>query len=339
MDVVHPDSGCEATDQRGVIRPQGTHCDLGAYEYGASILTVTNTTPASGATLQSLTSILVTFNETALSDGSADAANNTANYILVEDGVNNIFDTVNCLDGVASDDVQQAISSVSYSDPTATLHLASPLSPGNYRLFICGTTSIWSAAGLELNNGDSDTTVDFTVGSIASSLPDTGFAPNRVTSLPAQSTHYANLGSIWLEIPSLGVKSEIVGVPQSSQGWNVDWLGNSTGWLHGTAFPSWEGNSVITAHVYDSNGLPGPFNNIKKLNHGDQVIVHLAGEKYIFEVRDSSMVFPSTTKSALEHLEGHSYLTLITCQWYNPVTDSYAFRRVVRAVLVSVQPE
>lgn len=103
------------------------------------------------------------------------------------------------------------------------------------------------------------------------------------------------------------------------------------------AFPSWEGNSVITGHVYDANGLPGPFQKIKNLKHGDQVIVHLFGEKYIFEVRDSNMVFPSNTESALEHLEDHSYLTLITCQWYNPITDSYTFRRVVRAVLVKVE--
>ena len=26
------DAACEATDQRGLSRPQGTHCDIGAYE-------------------------------------------------------------------------------------------------------------------------------------------------------------------------------------------------------------------------------------------------------------------------------------------------------------------
>ena len=28
------DAVCPATDQRGVTRPQGAHCDIGAYEYG-----------------------------------------------------------------------------------------------------------------------------------------------------------------------------------------------------------------------------------------------------------------------------------------------------------------
>jgi LPXTG-site transpeptidase (sortase) family protein len=174
-----------------------------------------------------------------------------------------------------------------------------------------------------------------------SSLPKTGFAPNHITSLPAQPANltYNNLGDIWLEIPSLNIKTDIIGVPQSSNGWNVDWLGQSAGWLNGTAFPSWEGNSVITAHVTDSNGKNGPFANIKNLKHGDKIIVHMYGEKYIFEVRNSNMVTPSSTKSALEHLEGHSYLTLITCQTYNPLSDSYLFRRVVRAVLMETQME
>jgi LPXTG-site transpeptidase (sortase) family protein len=200
-------------------------------------------------------------------------------------------------------------------------------------------------------NGGTDYTFDFVVNAAptpvsttnnsnkaTSSLPSTGFPPNRITSLAPQPTNlvYAKLGDLWLEIPSLKVKAEIIGIPQSEDGWNVDWLGNSAGWLNGTAFPSWEGNSVVTGHATDSNGLPGPFANLKNMKYGDQVIVHMYGQKYIFEVTESSMVFPSSTKSALGHLEGYPYLTLITCQWYNPVTDSYLFRRVIRAVLVSV---
>lgn len=69
----------------------------------------------------------------------------------------------------------------------------------------------------ELNGGLLDSQIDFTVVRQLT-LPDTGFAPIHITSLPTQSTYYANLGSFWLEIPSLGVKSEIVGVPQSSNG-------------------------------------------------------------------------------------------------------------------------
>lgn len=176
----------------------------------------------------------------------------------------------------------------------------------------------------------------------APALPNTGFAPNRITSLAPQPANlaYSNLGDIWLEIPALNIKTNIVGVPKSNNNtWDVSWLGKDTGWLNGTAFPSWDGNSVLTAHVTDSNGMPGPFANIKNLKYGNQVIVHLYGQKYIFEVRNTRRVRPNATQFAFQHLEDHSYLTLITCQGYNPISDSYLFRRIIRAVLVDVQSE
>lgn len=343
--AVDAGASCPATDQRGITRPQGSACDIGAYEFSSDIPTVTTTFPPQNAVRDNLTTIELHFNQEMLDDGSADSAENTDNYLLVERGINGIFDTQSCNDGVASDDVQQIISSAWYVNNvgpvyTTILTLPGPLPNGNYRLFICGTTSIWSVSGVELNGGASDSTLNFTIApaaASASALPDTGFAPNKITSLAPQSAPYAELGSVWLEIPSINVKNEIVGVPQSAEGWEVDWLGSSTGWLHGTAFPSWQGNSVLTAHVYDANGLPGPFHELKNLKHGDQVILHLFDEIYIFEVRESQMVLPDKTGYALQSLEGHSYLTLITCQGYNPLTDNYLFRRVVRAVLVRVE--
>jgi LPXTG-site transpeptidase (sortase) family protein len=197
-------------------------------------------------------------------------------------------------------------------------------------------------AGNGVTSG-TDYIFDFTVNSTTStgSLPDTGFASHAVTTLPLQSANqsYSSLGDIWLEIPSQNVRSNIVGVPLSGQEWDVTWLGNDIGWLNGTAFPSWIGNSVLTGHVYTSNGLPGPFINLKNLGYGDTIIVHLYGQKYIFEVQSTRLVRPSSKEFALQHLEGHSYLTLITCQGYNPLNDSYLFRRIVRAVLVNIELE
>lgn len=342
-------------DQRGTTRPQGASCDIGAYEVSGGIPVVTASNPSANAVLTSLSSITVVFNQDMLNNGTAQAANNTVNYLLVERGANGVFNTTSCAGGVVSDDVQKTISTATYNNAgfIATLTLASPLTNGTYRLFVCGTTSVWSVAGIELNNGVNDYTVDFTIGSAAaatgtgeskttaSSLPKTGFAPNKITTLPEQpaDSAYMALGDLWLEIPSLNVKSNIVGVPQAENAWDVKWLGNDAGWLNGTAFPSWEGNSVITGHVTDANGLPGPFANIKGLQHGDQIIVHMGGMKYIFEVRNSKLVRPDTTAFAFEHLEGNSYITLITCSGYNPLNGSYLFRRIVRAVLVSVVNE
>jgi Zn-dependent metalloprotease len=45
------DATCESTDQRGVTRPQGAHCDIGAFEYQApSVPTPTSTATAGGPT-------------------------------------------------------------------------------------------------------------------------------------------------------------------------------------------------------------------------------------------------------------------------------------------------
>ncbi len=292
----------------------------------------------------------VTFNEdidNPTGNTNTDDATNPNNYLLINKGANKIANTTSCAGGMPSDDIRVTVTSVTYNPATYTsrVTLAGILPAGNYRLFVCGTTSIvnlghTALAGDGINSG-TDYTFDFTVTVPASYLPSTGFAPNRITSQPAQPANlaYSNLGDLWIEIPSLKVKTDIVGVPQSSNDWNVDWLGNSAGWLNGTAFPSWEGNSVLTAHVTDSNGLPGPFANIKNLKYGHQIIVHIDGAKYIFEVRNTRMVRPNTTQFAFQHLEDHSYLTLITCQGYNPISDSYLFRRIVRAVLVDVQSE
>jgi LPXTG-site transpeptidase (sortase) family protein len=345
-------------DQRGVSRPidgdavVGAICDIGAFEYGAIIPVVSTTNPSANAVLTSLSSINIYFNQDMLDDATTQGAENVNNYLLVERGTNGTFDTISCSGGVASDDTAKSISTASYTSAGFFTTLTFPsLANGRYRLFICGTTSIWSAAGLELNNGANDTTVDFTVSassngsgngsSNSSSLPTTGFAPDQLTTLPAQpaSSAYTSLGNLWIEIPTLNLKTNIVGVPQTENAWEVKWLGNDAGWLNGTAFPSWEGNSVITGHVTNADGLPGPFANIKDLKYGDQIIVHMLGQQYIFEVRNSRLVRPDTSTYALEHLEKNSYLTLITCADYNDQTSSYRFRRIVRAVLVSVQSE
>ncbi len=73
------------------------------------------------------------------------------------------------------------------------------------------------------------------------------------------------------------------------------------------------------------------------MTYGDNIIIHLDGQQYIFELRNTRLTRPETTAFAFEHLEEKSYLTLITCQDYDPATDSYRFRRVIRAVLMEVK--
>jgi LPXTG-site transpeptidase (sortase) family protein len=167
-------------------------------------------------------------------------------------------------------------------------------------------------------------------------LPSTGFAPGVVTPLPAQPAEkaYQALGDLWLEIPKLGVKMPIVGIPARGEEWDLTWLWDQAGWLEGTAYPTHAGNSAITGHVYLPSGQPGPFYKLDALRFGDAVIVHLGGQRYVFEVRQVQRVSPNTL-SALRH-EELPWLTLITCREYDPKTNSYRSRLIVRAVLVKI---
>ena len=105
-------------------------------------------------------------------------------------------------------------------------------------------------------------------------LPATGFAPDVITDrsdLPREM--YLQTGGLRLEIPSLKLNIPVVGVPLRNGDWNLGWLGDQAGWLEGSAFPSWNGNSLLTGHVYLSNGLPGPFVSLHKLAYWDKIII------------------------------------------------------------------
>jgi len=170
-------------------------------------------------------------------------------------------------------------------------------------------------------------------------LPSTGFAPGEYTVLPEQplELQYQALGNLWLEVPSLGIKQAIVGVPLAEEEWDLTWLSNQIGYLEGTAFPSWVGNSALTAHVYNADGTAGPFVNLNTLKWGDKIILHAYGSVYTYEVRDVLRVAPDDF-TPLQH-EDLSWLTLLTCQGYNASEGSYDWRVAVRAVLISSQAE
>jgi LPXTG-site transpeptidase (sortase) family protein len=174
--------------------------------------------------------------------------------------------------------------------------------------------------------------------SLPAGLPATGFAPGRVTGLPAQPKElaYTNSGDMTLEIPAIGVNTAVVGVPLTDAGWQLDWLGSQAGYLEGTAFPTWNGNSVLTAHVYDADGNPGPFVDLSKMRWGQKIIIHAWGQTYTFEVRSVRTRVSPTDASVLKH-ETRPWLTLITCQGYDQKSDTYRWRVVVKAVLVSIE--
>jgi LPXTG-site transpeptidase (sortase) family protein len=170
-------------------------------------------------------------------------------------------------------------------------------------------------------------------------LPETGFAPGIQTELPivAQKNAYTYFGDLWLEIPVLNVQIPIVGVPMIKNEWDLTWLGAQAGWLEGTAFPTWAGNSGITAHAYAEDGSGGPFLRLGELHWGDEVIVHGWGQQYVYEVRTVDIVSPANVRS-LRH-EELPWLTMITCRGYNDTSGEFLWRTVVRAVQVDIKSE
>jgi LPXTG-site transpeptidase (sortase) family protein len=182
----------------------------------------------------------------------------------------------------------------------------------------------------------SDTSVPATGSVAAVAVPSTGFAPNRLTVLSPQTVSYADLGDLWLEVPRLGVQMPIVGIPQVNGKWDVSWLGSDAGWLNGSAFPTWNGNSVIAGHVTDVSGKAGPFAAVNTLWYGDKVIIHAWGAQFVYEVRNVLQVGPGNTAAMMKH-EDSPWVTLVTCRGYDTASNSYLYRVLVRAVLVEVK--
>ncbi len=171
-------------------------------------------------------------------------------------------------------------------------------------------------------------------------LPRTGFPAGKVSAVPQRPTafSYQDMGGLWLEIPKLGERLRIVGVPRSTQaGWNLNWLWNDVGWLEGTAFPTWPGNAVLTAHNYLPTGLPGPFAHLVRLRWGDRIIIHAYGLRYIYQVREVRTT-TAHDPTVLAH-KTKPWLTLLTCQDYDEASGTYLHRVVVQAVLIAASPD
>jgi LPXTG-site transpeptidase (sortase) family protein len=164
-------------------------------------------------------------------------------------------------------------------------------------------------------------------------IPVTGFAPNVQTPLQDSAPAFSSTGLV-MEIPALKVIVPITGVQLQHGTWNINWLWDQAGWLDGTAYPTYSGNSVITAHVINSDGKAGPFARLNKLEIGSYIFIYNGDYRYIYQVDSNSRAQPNDI-SVLEHKDD-SWLTLITCDQYDVKTGKYLSRVVVRAKLLDV---
>jgi len=165
-------------------------------------------------------------------------------------------------------------------------------------------------------------------------MPETGFPQGQLTRLDP------NLGvkpqgmvdHFELQIPSLGRSMSMVNIPRTESGWDLTWLEGQAGFLDGTAYPTWSGNTVLTGHAFLADGMPGPFVNLDELGWGDQIIIDNDAATYVYEVRERYFVTPEDISGFKD--EDIDWLTLITCYQYDEEQQKFLWRTVVRAVLI-----
>lgn len=302
-------------DQRGVIRPQGAGCDIGAYETekNAVAVSVEQAADQPDPTHTDSIQFTVTFAEAVTGFTASDVT----------------------LSGTASGPLKASLRG---SGMDYTVTVSGMTGSGTVSVSVPANIATGEGGGQNLASTSTDNVVTYLENE--STIPLTGFAPGQQTGLPEQTVEKAySRENMWIEIPALGLSQDIVGVPEGLGGWNVSWLGDNIGYLEGTAFPTWAGNSVLTGHVTGADGLNGPFANLDNLTYGEQVILHAFGQKYVYEVRNVNLwVNPNSTGILTRH-EDFPWLTLITCRGYDEDSGSYRWRTVVRAVQVAVQDE
>jgi LPXTG-site transpeptidase (sortase) family protein len=282
---------------------------------------------------------IVTFTLVVTNNGNADADN-----VVVTDVLPAFLDVTSVVVsppgptvGVSGNTVTIGFGTLAPNDVyTVTIRtlvnsLASP--PGGTNI----ATLTTSSPDADLDNNQDSATLTIVVPG-APQAPGTGFAPGRITVLPlGPGQPYVSYGDLWLEIPALGVEVPILGIPQSADGWDVTWLWDGAGYLNGTAFPTWSGNSVITAHVSLPNGTEGPFAELSRLRFGQPVIIRAWGLRYIFEIREVDLV-AADDPSIFRH-EDRPWVTLLTCHSYDEQAGSYRLRVAAHAVLVAIEQD
>jgi uncharacterized repeat protein (TIGR01451 family) len=113
-------------------------------------------------------------------------------------------------------------------------------------------------------------------------IPVTGFRPDAVTSLNESTRPFYGALDLQIEIPVIDVNTYVVGVQIKDGGWDIGWLQDHVGWLNGTAYPTWNGNSVLTAHVVDADGQPGVFSRLKQVGVGEYIYIFTDGYRYTY---------------------------------------------------------
>jgi LPXTG-site transpeptidase (sortase) family protein len=169
------------------------------------------------------------------------------------------------------------------------------------------------------------------------------FLPTSIPTIPSEATVIpptplpipTNAPSVLLVIPQAKVGANIVPVFLDDNGsWDVSQLGGHVGHLKESAWIDHPGNIVLVGHVELKDGRPGIFAYIKTLNIGDEIILAESGASpWIYEVDNVEAVEPNDLSVLYPSIQNK--LTLITCDNYDFVSNTYLKRTVVTAKRMS----
>ncbi len=163
-------------------------------------------------------------------------------------------------------------------------------------------------------------------------LPRTGFSaarPHILNAMP-KDLKYRSLNMI-LEIPALGIISEIVEVPVLDNEYAVTWLGDSVGMLEGSAQPG-EGTVILAAHNHLNNTESGPFALLSSMEEGDMVFIRDGNNVLRSFIVYANAKVSETDFETVDQIAGsfEDTLIMITCE-DEMISGGYANRRIVAA--------
>ncbi|MGN7408935.1 MULTISPECIES: class F sortase [unclassified Sporosarcina] len=146
---------------------------------------------------------------------------------------------------------------------------------------------------------------------------------------------------VTLEIPAIGVKSDIENVGELENGqMGVPEGVDNVGWFEPGTLPGNSGSSVMAGHI-DSLTGPAVFYKLDKLKKGDEVVVRDADGKSLTFIVTKTEKYPRKN-APIEEIFGFSYgsrLNLITCTGeFNRKAKTHEERLVVYTEL-EVQDE
>jgi LPXTG-site transpeptidase (sortase) family protein len=133
-----------------------------------------------------------------------------------------------------------------------------------------------------------------------------------------------------ITFPGPGIFAPIVEALRVPGGWEMRNLGDSVGHLQGTAWiDDPQGNIVLTGHVENALGEPGPFAPLSQAKVGDRIILSEGGVQKWYEVVAVEQAAPDDLHYLTQNSDPR--LTLITCAAWDVETQSYLKRLVVIA--------